>query len=70
MKSDKDIIGSGKAALKSAKKNLKRIEFCLEDIKGPDDLKDTMPLLREYLANLNKAIHEFNAYSNCVKDSI
>lgn len=30
------------------------------------DLGKVMPVLREHLAELNKAVHELNAYHNCL----
>lgn len=62
----KAIRGAIKASLKTALQDVDAIGLALEDLQEGADPKDKMESLRQSLAHLNKAVHEFNAYHNAL----
>ena len=67
MKSEQSLKGSILASLKKAKGSNMLIFDALDELtESRHDISNVMPELRTQLAELEKAIHELNAYHNCL----
>jgi hypothetical protein len=70
MKSEKELRASARAQIKQAQEACDRVTDDLHDLHGMEvsltvpPLDAIMPRLRQNLARLTKAVHEYNAYRN------
>jgi len=65
MKTTESLSGSIKASIKLARKTSKALNFELSQIDvSLSKPEESMPRIRKLLAELNKSVHEFNAYYN------
>lgn len=69
MKSEFSLARSEEASLKKAVDMVQRIDAGIQLLYHDHLVGKTMPRLRKELAELEKAIHEFNAYHNAIHTS-
>lgn len=66
MKTEQSLRSSAEACLNQAKKQIQAIDSDLAKLATGDPIQKVMPRLRLQILELEKNVHEYNAYSNAL----